>query len=108
MESGYNMTNICLNYTHFTQSEEAINNFKKARSKAIISVNRITGNFEKEFNSLTEAANYYNLTTSNISKVCKHTLNYLQNYVFLYKEEYDENKDYKVQHWAKGKEKSEE
>ena len=77
LENGYNMTNICLNYVHFKQSEEALSNFKKARSKAIISINRINGIFEKEFNSIREAADFYNLSTSNISKVCKHTLNYL-------------------------------
>lgn len=92
------MTAICLNYIHFKQSEEAIANFKKARSKGIISINRKTGIFEKEFNSLSDAAKFYGMTTSNISKVCKHTLNYLQDYVFLYKEEYDPNKDYKVEH----------
>lgn len=108
VENGYNMTNICLNYVHFTQSEKAINNFKKARSKAIISINRISGLFEQEFKSISDAAKYYNLTSSNISKVCKHTLNYLKDYVFVYKEEYDPNKNYKVEHWAKNKQKSKE
>ena len=92
------MTNICLNYIHFSQSEEAINNFKKARSKAIVVINRFTGKFEKEFKSISDAAKYYNLTSSNISKVCKHTLNYLKDYVFLYKEEYNSEKDYKTEH----------
>ena len=32
------MTDICLNYVHFTQSEEALENFKKARSMAIVSI----------------------------------------------------------------------
>ena len=102
------MTDVCLNYIHFTQSEEAIENFKKARSKPVISVNRFTGEFEKEFNSVTSAAEYYNITSSNISKVCKHSLNYLKDYVFIYKEEYDPDKDYRVEHWAKNKKKSDE
>jgi predicted urease superfamily metal-dependent hydrolase len=92
------MTEICLNYIHFTQSEKAIENFKKARGKSIISINRFTGNLEKEFNSLSDAAKFYNLTTSNISKVCKHTLNYLKDWVFLYKEEYNPIKNYKTEH----------
>jgi len=98
VKNGYNMTDICLNYVHFKQSEEAIENFKRARGKAVVSVNRFTGELEKEFNSISEAAEFYDITTSNISKVCKHTLNYLKDYVFLYKEEYDPCKDYKTQH----------
>lgn len=108
VENGYNMTSICLNYIHFTQSEEAIKNFKKARGKPVVSVNRFSGDFEKEFNTIAEAAEYYEMSTSNISQVCKHKANYLKDFVFLYKEEYDSNKNYKVEHWAKGKEKSEE
>lgn len=108
LENGYNMTDICLNYVHFTQSEEALENFKKARSIAVISINRHTGLFEKEFDSITDAAEYYKISTSNISQVCKGRLNYLQDQVFVYKDDYDLEKDYKVEHWAKGKEKSKE
>ena len=92
------MTDICLNYVHFTQSEEALENFKKARSIAVISINRHTGLFEKEFDSITDAAEYYKVSTSNISQVCKNKLNYLQDQVFVYKDDYDLEKDYKVEH----------
>lgn len=93
-KNGYNMTDICYEYNGWEQSEEALANFKKARSKAVIAIDRFTGNYLNTFDSITDAAKEYKTSTSNISRVCKGGLNYIKDIIFVYKEEYDPEKDY--------------
>lgn len=110
LENGYNM--MLDNSTHFkklNKTEKHIEKNRKSQSKAIFSFNRFTGEFFEEFSSLTEAAIFFNTSTTNISGVCKGRLNYIKDHVFCYKEEYDLNKDYsKPKYWSKGLKKSEE
>lgn len=106
--NGYNCTDICHECPKFTLSEEARNKFILTKIKSVIAINRFSGKVEKEFDSISNAAKYYNTSTTNISGVCKHRLRYIKNIIFVYKDEYDENKDYRViNHHMKGVPKSE-
>lgn len=108
-KNGYNMTDKCIEVKNFTQSDEAIENFKKARSKEVISIDRFTGEIDLKFDSITDAAKFYGAQTTNISAVCKHNLRYTKDKVFVYATEYDSTKDYKViEHHNKNVPKSEE
>lgn len=103
------MTDKCLNYTSFTQSEEAIKNFIKSRSKAVVAINRFSGEIVNTFESITKAADFFNDQTTNISSVCKGKLRYVKDTVFVYEENFDPCKDYTVkEHHNKNVPKSEE
>ena len=54
------MTDVCLNYNSFKQTNKSIKNFKLSRSIPVMAFDRITGNFENEFISVSDAAKYYN------------------------------------------------
>lgn len=97
-EDGYNMTDNCINYHSFKLNKNSIEKFIKTRTKKVISINRFTGEFIKEFNSITEAAKEYGLSTTNISGVCKQRngVRFLKDMVFVYSKDYNTNKDYKV------------
>lgn len=109
VEEGYNILERCIYVENFTLSEEARNNFLKyikTLEKSVISINRTTGEIDGTFKSITEAANYYHTSSSNISRVCKGSLNYIKDHVFLYTADFDETKDYRVEHHCLGKPKS--
>ena len=98
---GYNMTDVCLNYNSFKQTNESLKNFKLSRSIPVMAFDRISGNFENEFTSVSDAAKYYNTQSSNISKVCKGMINFIKGKVFIYKTDYDCNLSYKRNFRAK-------
>lgn len=106
--NGYNMTDVCRTPGTFSMSEESKLKAKQSHFKSVISIDRITGKFERQFSSITEAADYYSGSTSNISQVCKGQLSYAYGKVFVYSDDYDVDKDYRVEHHAKGKHYSEE
>ena len=102
--NGYNILDKCKEVNHFILSEKSKNNFMKhinSLKKKIICIDRFTGEIVKEFNSITEASKYYNTSTSNISRVCSGSLNYIKDIVFIYKEDFDETKDYTRKHHYK-------
>ena len=99
--NGYNMTDVCLNYNSFKQTNESLKNFKLSRSIPVMAFDRISGNFENEFTSVSDAAKYYNTQSSNISKVCKGMINFIKGKVFIYKSDYDCNTSYKRNFRAK-------
>ena len=105
---GYNMTDICRTPGNFSLSDESKLKVGQSHYRSVISIDRKTGIFEKQFKSITEAAVFYSGSTSNISQVCKGELNYAYGKVFVYSEDYDADKDYHVEHHAKGKHFSEE
>lgn len=110
VENGYNMLERCIYVENFTLSEVAKSNFLRYIStleKSVISINRITGEIDGTFKSVSEAAKYYHTSSSNISRVCKGGLNYIKDHVFLYTADFDETKDYRVKHHCAGKPKSE-
>lgn len=108
VENGYNMLDRCIYVDNFKLSESAKANFLeyiKTLKKSVIAINRVTGNIDNTFDSIGDAANYYKTSSSNISRVCKGSLNYIKNHVFVYSEDFDVTKDYRVVHHCKGKEK---
>lgn len=100
--NGYNILSVCKSPVSFSLPEEAKLKAAQSHYKSIISIDRISGEVEREFCSITEAAKYYSGSTSNISQVCKGKARYSYNKVFVYSEDFDPNKDYRVQHHAKG------
>lgn len=109
VHNGYNMLEKCIYVNNFTLSEKALDKFKayiKTLEKSIIAINRFTGEIDNTFDSITSAAKYYNTSTSNISRVCKGSLNYIKDHVFVYIKDFDETKNYKVEHHCKNKKKT--
>lgn len=105
---GYNL--MLDNSTHFknlNKSESHILLNKKRDSKPVCAMNIRTGIKEYEFDSVTDCANFLNTSSSNISRVCKNKLNFIKGYTFCYKNEYDENQDYRKALTQKGKKLSE-
>lgn len=96
IKNGYNMIPASPVYTNRKLSQEAKDRVAKIHMKPVVCINRFTNNIHNIYNSITEAAIDLKQQTTNISKVCKHTLRYLADYVFIYKEEYDNTKDYRV------------
>ena len=70
-------------------------------------MNIFTGIKEYEFDSVADCAKFLNTSSSNISRVCKNKLNFIKGYTFCYKNEYNENHDYKKALTQKGKKLSE-
>jgi hypothetical protein len=103
IETGYNL--ILDNSEYFktlNKTKDHISKNIKKTSIKVFSFDRFTGNFEKEFNSVSEASRYYKTSSSNISRVCKGSLNYIKDKVFCYKKDFDKNKSYKKEHeWNK-------
>lgn len=76
-------------------NQSLINNNIKRTSKSVIALN-LEGEFVKEFSSISEAARYYNTQSTNISKCCKGGIRYIKNHIFIYKDNYDGSKCYKL------------
>lgn len=109
VKNGYNMLDKCVYVNNFQLSEEARNNFLsyiKTLQKSVIAINRFTGEVDNIFDSVNSAAAYYKTSSSNISRVCKGNLNYIKDHVFVYSENFDITKNYKIEHHCKGKPKS--
>ena len=96
IKNGYNIIPASPVYSNWKLSQEAKDKVAKTHMKPVVCINRFTNNIYKIYKSITEAANDLKQQTTNISSVCKHKLRYLANYVFVYKEEYDNTKDYRV------------
>lgn len=98
VNNGYNILSVCKEVIHFKLSEQAkkhLQQYQKTIQKQVLAINRYTGVIEKEFQSVTEASNYYNTSSSNISRACKGIFNYIKDKVFIYKKDFDETKDYR-------------
>lgn len=50
----------------------------------VLTFNKDTGELLHEFNSVTDAANYYKTSSSNVSRACKGLINYLKGCLFIY------------------------
>lgn len=106
---GYNtVDNITNVHVPFLEHPNEIQNRIDRSKKAVISINRFTGEKEKEFSSVAEAASFYGGETTNISAVCKGNLRYAYNKVFVYADEYDNTVDYRKEHHCKGVKQSDE
>lgn len=108
VKEGYNMLEKCIYVDNFTLSGKAKENFIayiKTLEKSVIAIDRFSGAVDRTFDSIKEAATYYNTSSSNISRACKGKYNYIKDRVFVYTKDFDETKDYRVNHHCKGKKK---
>lgn len=78
----------------FKLTEDQISKAIKKSSKCIIAFDRFTGEILKEFQSISEAARYFEGSTSNISGVCRGKLNHIYGCTFCYEKDYNPQKDY--------------
>lgn len=108
LENGYNMTDKCDEYKSFNLTKEQSQKANLSRMKAVVAIDRFTNNFINEYESVSAAAKAFNDQSTNISACCKHRLNYIKNTVFIYKSEYDINKDYRTTGLGREKSKSKE
>lgn len=70
------------------------NNTKNRCSLKVNAFDRFTGKLKYNFNSVTEAAEFFNTSSSNISRVCSGKLNYMKGHTFCLDKDYNINKDY--------------
>lgn len=93
--NGLNCSKTALYHRTFKLTEEQINKSIIKSRKAIFCFS-FDGIFIKEYVSISEAAREIKVQSTNISACCKGRLNYLKEFIFIYKEDYDENKDYSL------------
>ena len=91
---GYNLCAPGKFPKHTKESKKKLEDASKARILPVIAINKDTGEFFKEFESVSSAAEYFNTSSSNISRTCKGVINYMKNHIFVYKNEYDVEKNY--------------
>lgn len=93
---GYNKR---LNFTFPELSEKSKQKRKEKselRKQPVMLFNAETGEFFKEFDSVTDVAEFLNDQTTNVSKCCNSMLTRsCKGYTMIKKSEYDSNKDYK-------------
>lgn len=105
INNGYNILETCKEVNYFKLSEKAKSNFMKyidTLKRSVICIDRFTGNIVNEFSSISDAARFYKTSSSNISRTCKGKINYIKDIVFVYKEDFDESKNYIRQTHNKG------
>ena len=103
-KNGYNMILDSRNAGKFKQSEEALLNFKKARSIKVVKLT-LDGDFIQEFDSISDASKSVNSQSTNISKCCSRKgRGMCKGFIFMYKSDYDENKKYKYKRYRPEKE----
>jgi len=93
VEEGFNCIVNSKEYKKFKQTPEAIENFRKARSKKVIGFNLSTKEVEN-FASVSDAAKHAQTQSTNVSKCCKGDLQYIKGYKFIYASDFDTDKDY--------------
>lgn len=107
-DAGYNILDTCRNTSSFTLSEDAIKKVVKAHSKKVVAIDRFSNKVLKTYDSISAASKDVGTSTSNISGVCLGRNRYIKDRVFVYLENYDSNKDYRIlQHHMKNVPKSE-
>lgn len=97
-EKGYNAMDVDMWIHKSEMSEDAkrrMNSDNEKRKLKVMSFDKDTGEFQKEFESVSDAAKFYGTSSSNISRTCKGEINYMKGCVFIYSSEYDPNKCYK-------------
>jgi hypothetical protein len=62
--------------------------------KPVIAFDRYNGEKMLEFCSVSDAARHFNTSSSNISRVCNGSLNYIKDHVFIYSCDFEEGKNY--------------
>lgn len=109
VNNGYNMVAICRSQEHFEMSDEQKHKAGRTHWKPVVGINRWTGKIVGIYSNVSEAARAVDTSTTNVSQVCKHNLRYIKGTVFVYANEYDKSKDYRIlKHHMKDVPKSEE
>lgn len=94
VKNGFNCILNSKHYKKFKLTKESIDKFINSRSKPVIGIN-IKTNEKIYFNSISEAARVIKDQSTNISACCKgKRIRFVKGYVFVYKENFDKNKDY--------------
>jgi predicted GIY-YIG superfamily endonuclease len=93
-EKGLNASLKCVEPKNFKLSQEAINKVIENRSKAVVCLD-LEGNYLTTYKSIVEAAKTIKDQSTNISSCCKGKLNYVKDFIFVYKSDYDLEKNYK-------------
>lgn len=95
LQNGFNQ--ILDNSTHFrtlNTCEQHVKHNRKLQSKAVYAICPKTGEIVYEFQSISDAAYFFKTSTSNISRVCKGSLNHVKKFIFCYKTEYNPENTY--------------
>lgn len=105
IQNGYNqMLDSSNHFKKLNKTSEHKIKVKAQNAMPVISFDRYTGEKKKRFESVSDAALFYNTSSSNISRVCKGGLNHMKGHVFCYENDYDSNKNYSFpEYHAKGK-----
>lgn len=97
-EKGYNAMDVDMWIHKSEMSEDAkkrMNSDNEKRKLKVMSFDKDTGEFQKEFESVSDAARFYGTSSSNISRTCKGEINYMKGCVFIYSHDYNPEKCYK-------------
>jgi hypothetical protein len=92
-KNGFNCTDVCKKPKNFKLSELQIAKRTQQSSKPVICLD-LEGVYLNEYSSISKAAEAIKDQSTNISSCCKGKLNYVKDYIFVYKSEYDPKKDY--------------
>lgn len=92
-KNGFNCTPNCTSYKPFKLTSEQIQKRIEKSSKPVICLD-LEGNYLCEYSSISKAAKSISDQSTNISSCCKRKLHYVKDFIFVYKDEYDSNKDY--------------
>ena len=90
---GFNCTDICRKPKNFKLSSEQINKRVNQSFKPVVCLD-LEGTYLTEYTSVSKAAIAVKDQSTNISSCCRGKLNYVKDFIFVYKNEYDPLKDY--------------
>lgn len=92
---GFNCSKTALYHRTFKLTKEQIEKRTKKSSIPVICFD-LKGKLIQEYSSVADAARGIGDQSTNISSCCKGKLNYVKNFVFIYKKDYEEGKDYSL------------
>lgn len=91
--NGFNCTDICKKPKNFKLTSKQVHKRAQQSCKAVICLD-LEGTYLTEYTSVSNAAKAINDQSTNISACCKGKFNYIKDYIFVYKSDYDPLKDY--------------
>lgn len=90
---GFNCTDVCKKPKDFKLSSVQVDKRVQQSSKPVVCLD-LEGTYLTEYASLSKAAIAINDQSTNISSCCRGKLNYVKDFIFVYKNEYNPLKDY--------------
>ena len=91
---GLNATMKCIEPKNFKLPQSAINKMIEKRSKSVVCLD-LEGSYITTYKSIAEAARTIRDQSTNISACCKGRLNYVKDFIFVYKSDYNPETNYK-------------